>query len=93
MKFRNKPLYKGEYFLALTIPATEERDVIPCEAKVNPNGSYRFVFNTLYAHGDLCFAVEHGKRILGEHPTWTAAIYRAPFHGEGGSILMAEVAA
>ena len=77
MKFRNKPLYRGEFFVALTIPKDEQWDVIPWDAKPNPDGSFRFVFNILYAAGDLCFAREHGQRILGEHPTWQAGIYRA----------------
>ena len=62
MKFRNKPLYRGEFFVALTIPKDEERDIIPVDSKVNPDGSYRLVFNVLYAAGDLCFAREHGAR-------------------------------
>jgi hypothetical protein len=77
MKFRNKPLYHGEFFVALTIPATEHPHVVPCESKINPDGSFRLVFNVLYALGDLCFAREHAARILSEHPEWKAGIYRA----------------
>ncbi len=91
LKFRDRKLYLGEYFVALTIPKDEHPHVVPCASKVNPDGSYRLVFNVLYAKGDVSFAVEHGRRILAEHPTWKAGIYRAPFHGEGGSIFMAEI--
>lgn len=91
MKFRNQPLYKGEYFLALTIPPTEP-DVIPCTAKLNPDGSYRLVINVLYAAGDLCFARERASHILSEHPTWKAGLFRTPGLGETDSVFMAELA-
>lgn len=87
MKFRNLPTYRGEFYLALTIPATEDQDVVPCGAvKLHPSehSAFRLVFNILYALGDINFAQELARRILTEHPTWSAGLYR-----EGG--LVAEV--
>lgn len=89
MKFRNQPLYRGEYFVALTIPATEDALVIPCESTPNPDGTFRLVFNVLYAQGDICFAREHASRILAEHPTWTAGLYRSD--RDYGSIFQGEL--
>ena len=84
MKFRNLPLYRGEFYLAVTIPATEDRDVIPCAAvklHPKPHSAYRLVFNVLYALGDINFAQERARTILREHPTWLAGLYR-----EGGLV-------
>ena len=77
MKFRNQPLYRGEIFLAVTIPSTEHRDVVPCAATLNADGSHRLQFNILYTVGDIDFAREHGEHIIREHPEWTAGLYRA----------------
>ncbi len=78
--FRQVAGYRGELFVALMIPAGEDRNVVPCGCTVNANGSYRLVFNVLYAVGDIDFAKEHGRRVIADHPTWTAGVYRAHRH-------------
>lgn len=88
MKFRNLPNYRGEFYVALTIPATEDRDVIPCDAvklHESPHSAFRLVFNVLYALGDIDFAREHARSILREHPTWSAGLYRRRWVSGRGS--------
>lgn len=91
MKFRNHSGYRGEYFVALTIPATEDALMVPCESRVNADWSYRFVFNTLYAAGDLIYAGQHAARILAEHPTWEAGLYRVADNGNRESVFMSKI--
>ncbi len=76
-QFRPIPGYRGEFFVVITIPANEDVNVVPCGAKRNADGSYRFVFNLLYVLGDLCYARSNAERVLAEYPTWDAGIYRA----------------
>jgi hypothetical protein len=76
MKFRNRFDYFGEFYLALTIPADENKDVIPCACKVNADGSYRLVYDILYSLRDIRFARELARGILADHPGWSAGLYR-----------------
>jgi hypothetical protein len=87
MKFRNLPNYRGEFYLAVTIPPSEDANVVPCNAvklHPSPQSAWRLVFNVLYALGDINYAQELARSIMREHPTWSAGLYR-----EGG--LVAEV--
>lgn len=77
MKFRNNSMYRGEFFVAVTIPQDEDKNVLPVAAKPNPDGSFRLIYDVLYAQGDLVFARMHASRIVTEHPTWKAGLYRA----------------
>lgn len=92
MKFRKTPDYPGEIFLALTIPATEDPMMVPCACKVNADGSYRLVYETLYSMGDSEFACQLGRAVIADHPTWKAGLYRAPSnHGAHESVFLCEV--
>jgi hypothetical protein len=91
MNFRKTPLYRGEYFVALTIPKDEDPLVVPCDCKVNADGSFRLVYSILYAYGDLNFAYERARLVLRKHPTWKAGLYRKPDRDDRDSSFQAEI--